>query len=608
MELKTGNLAVIQQCFQIFPQRARKRLILFFGVQATGSLLDLLGVAILGFIGVLAVRGVESIKQGTRTQSFLRLLGLSHVTFQIQALILGLTATGILILRTLFSVYITRKALHFIGYQSSLLAKDLLGRVLNRPLLSINARSLQETIYSITNGVEKIGFGVIGLAGTIFSDLALLAILFAALLVANFVLAIATFLLFGVTGASLYLLLHRRAAQLGKDDTVLQIDGYKRITEVIGSYRELVLRDRRSFYVENIAENRKRHAQVVAENTFMPNISKYVIEAVLVVSALVLSGLAVATQDAGRALAVLTIFLAASTRISPALLRVQQSLVQIRNNVGVATTTLELFAELQSEAVGGGTQKFSTVHEGFGATVQLENVSFTYPNAEIPAVDKINFKVSPGEVIAIVGSSGAGKSTLIDLLLGIIPPDYGSILIGGKEPLQSYRDWPGSVGYVPQDIQVADTTIRGNLTLGFQDSEVDDNAIAVALQKAQLEVFISTLPEGTKFEVGERGNKLSGGQRQRLGIARALLTSPAILVLDEATSALDSETELAITEALHSLRGETTLIVVAHRLASVRAADKVIYLEAGRIKAQGTFDEVRAQAPDFDRQAKLLGL
>ena len=164
------------------------------------------------------------------------------------------------------------------------------------------------------------------------------------------------------------------------------------------------------------------------------------------------------------------------------------------------------------------------------------------------------------------------------------------------------------MGYVPQDIQVADTTIRGNLTLGFQDSEVDDNAIAVALQKAQLEVFISTLPEGTKFEVGERGNKLSGGQRQRLGIARALLTSPAILVLDEATSALDSETELAITEALHSLRGETTLIVVAHRLASVRAADKVIYLEAGRIKAQGTFDEVRAQAPDFDRQAKLLGL
>jgi len=608
MRMKSGNFAVVKQCFQIFPRNARKRLILFFGVQATAAFLDLIGVAMLGFIGVLAIRGVESVKPGSRTQSLLKFLHLGNLSFQSQALLLGISATAILILRTLFSVYITRKALHFIGYQSSLLAKDLLARVLNRPLLSINARSMQETIYAVTNGVEKIGFGVIGLAGNVFSDFVLLVVLFSALLVANFVLALATLVLFSTAGISLYLMLHRKAAKLGEADSKLQIDGYRKITEVISSYRELVLRDRRSFYVENIAENRKEHAQVVAEITFMPNISKYVIEAVLVVSALVLCGLAVATQDAGRALALLTVFLAASTRISPALLRIQQSMVQIRNSVGTAKPTLDLFEELSNAPIKGGQLSFQAERLGFDSNLSLKDVTFTYPESSNPAIADINLNVIPGEVIAIVGASGAGKSTLVDVILGIIPPTSGSISIGGLSPLESYSRWPGAIGYVPQAIEVADGSVRDNLILGFSEEEVPDSAVFAALEKAQLKDFVLTLKDGINFQVGERGNRLSGGQRQRLGIARALLTSPEILVLDEATSALDSETELSITEALNSLRGNTTLIIVAHRLASVRAADKVIYLDSGYVKASGTFEEVRAQVPDFDRQARLLGL
>jgi ABC-type multidrug transport system fused ATPase/permease subunit len=467
---------------------------------------------------------------------------------------------------------------------------------------------MQETIYAVTNGVEKIGFGVIGLAGNVFSDFVLLIVLFAALLVANFVLALATFILFSSAGVSLYLLLHRKAAKLGEADSKLQIDGYRKITEVIGSYRELVVRDRRAHYVEKIAENRKEHAQVVAEITFMPNISKYVIEAVLVVSALVLCGLAVATQDAGRALALLTVFLAASTRISPALLRIQQSMVQIRNSVGTAKPTLELFEELSNKPIEGGQLSFKAERTGFVGDVVLEDVIFTYPETLKPAIANIDLRIKPGEVIAIVGASGAGKSTLVDVILGIIPPTSGSISIGGHSPLESYSRWPGAVGYVAQTIEVADASIRENLTLGFSPEEVPDSAVLEALSKAQLKDFVLTLKDGINFQVGERGNRLSGGQRQRLGIARALLTSPDILVLDEATSALDSETELSITEALNSLRGNTTLIIVAHRLASVRAADKVIYLDSGYVKASGSFDEVRAQVPDFDRQARLLGL
>jgi ABC-type multidrug transport system fused ATPase/permease subunit len=608
MKPATGNFDVLKQCFRIFPKRARERLILFFGVQATAAFLDLLGVAMLGFIGILAVRGVESVKPGSRTQWILRFFHLQNLSFQSQALLLGVSSAFVLIARTLFSVYISRKALHFIGYQSSLLAKDLLARVLNQPLLSINTKSMQETIYAVTSGVERIGFGVIGLAGNVFSDLILLIVLFSALLIANFILALATLILFSSAGIFLYLILHRKASKLGVADSKLQIEANKAITEVIGSYRELVLRDRRATYISNLSVNRKLHAQVVAETTFMPNISKYVIEAVLVLSALILCGLAVATQDAGRALALLTVFLAASTRISPALLRIQQSAVQIRNSIGTAKPTLDLFSELKGEPLSENVRIFENVREDFKSEVELNNVSFTYPGMTTPALQNINLHINPGDVVAIVGSSGAGKSTLVDVILGIIPPSSGSVLIGKLTPLEAYLRWPGAVSYVPQTIEVADASIRENLTLGYASKEVPDKSIEDALAKAQLLDFSNDQIEGFDFYVGERGNRLSGGQRQRLGIARALLTSPEILVLDEATSALDSETELSITESLNSLRGSTTLILVAHRLASVRSADKVVYMENGQIKASGTFEAVRNTVPHFDRQAKLLGL
>ena len=213
-----------------------------------------------------------------------------------------------------------------------------------------------------------------------------------------------------------------------------------------------------------------------------------------------------------------------------------------------------------------------------------------------------------GSTLAFVGPSGAGKTTIIDILLGVLEPQMGEVLISGKKPAEASRIWPGAIAYVPQDIAIASGTIRENVALGYPREIATDELVLNALKVAGLDTFVQSLKDGIDTVVGERGTKISGGQRQRLGIARAMFTKPALLVLDEATSALDGETELQVSDAIQNLRGSTTVILIAHRLSTVRDADKVVYMADGRIVATGTFEEVRSQVPDFDRQAVLMGL
>ena len=207
-----------------------------------------------------------------------------------------------------------------------------------------------------------------------------------------------------------------------------------------------------------------------------------------------------------------------------------------------------------------------------------------------------------------MGPSGAGKTTMIDLLLGILNPDSGSVLISGVSPIKAITKWPGAISYVPQDVVITAGTIRENISLGYPIEVATDERILNCLSSARLDDFVLRLPNGLDAKVGEKGTTLSGGQRQRLGIARALFTKPLLLVLDEATSALDAETEASVSQAISDLIGETTVVVIAHRLSTVRKADVVFYLDDGKLIANGTFAEVRAAVPNFDSQAKLMGL
>jgi ABC-type multidrug transport system fused ATPase/permease subunit len=593
----------------ILSRQDKRKVLVVMVIQICMSILDLIGVAIIGVLGALAVSGVQSQTPGSRVLGLLSFLGIENRSFQEQAAILGVFATLILVSRTFASIFFTRRILFFLSRRSAVISSNLIAKLLSQPLLTIQARTTQETLFAVTNGVSVVTLGVIGVLVTMVSDLALLVVMAIGLLVVDPTIAISTLFVFALVGVTLFKFMHQRAHSLGSLDAELTIKSNEKIIEVLDSYRELVVRNRRFYYSDQIGKLRMDLSNTQAELAFMPNISKYVIETTLIFGALVISGAQFLLQDAGHAVATLAVFLAAGSRIAPAVLRLQQGSISLRGNLASASRTLNMFSQFSPlDTIPKVNEEHDLAHEGFSATCIFDQVSFSYPNSAQPAINNISFSFSPGEIIAIVGPSGAGKTTLVDLLLGIVRPDTGSILISGLPPEDSISTWGGAVGYVPQSVSITSGSIRQNISLGFPDDSISEIDLRRLLQVAQLLDFVDSLPSGLDSRAGERGSKLSGGQRQRLGIARALYTNPKLLILDEATSSLDGQTEADISDSINALKGEVTVVIVAHRLSTIRKADRVIYLENGRLIAAGSVDEVRAQVPNFDTQAKLMGL
>lgn len=599
----------IGRSMRVLPKNDQSRIASIAFLQIFMGALDLLGVIAIGLLGALSVTGIQSRPPGDRVNSALQLLQISNASFQVQAIVLGVGALVLLIGRTLLSILFTKKVLFFLSRRGAKISAELISRLLSQPLVLIQQRTTQEMLFAVTNGVNLITLQVIANSVVLVADISLLVIMVVGLFFVDTTTALGTFLIYGLIGYLLYRLMHVRARTLGVQNSQLTILGNEKITEVFSSYRESVVRNRRDFYAREIGKIRFALADVSAESAFMPYVSKYVIETAVIVGAIFVAASQFALQDATHAVATLAVFLAAGTRIAPAVLRVQQSAITIRGALGQATPTLDLIDALGNTPMTENVDDNVDVnHEGFIGDMKVTNVSFTYPQKEIPAVSDISLTIPPGSAIAIVGPSGAGKTTVVDLLLGLLSPDKGEVSISGLPPLLTISTWPGAISYVPQDVMIASGSIRENVALGYPAECAKDELVMSALKVAQLDEFVASLPLGLDTQVGERGTKLSGGQRQRLGIARAMFTRPLLLVLDEATSSLDGETEASVSEAIRVMRGKITVVMIAHRLSTVRNADTVVYLSEGKIVATGTFEEVRGVVPDFNRQANLMGL
>jgi ABC-type multidrug transport system fused ATPase/permease subunit len=604
--LKTGNFG---RSIRILPPKDLKKLLIAIGLQILVSFMDLLGVLAVGLLGSLSVTGIQSTKPSDEVNSILVFLNLSGSTFQQQALVIGFAAVVLLVGRTLLSIFFTRRIMFFLSRRGAKISSDLVAGLLSQPLVIVQSRTSQETLYAVTRGVELIVLQVLATSVVLVSDISLLFVMVVGLLLINPLMAIGTLILFSAVAGFLYYSMHVRAGVLGLKNSQLNILSNEKIVEVIGSYREAVVRNRRDFYAREIGKLRLALANTLAETNFMPYVSKYVIETTVIFGALLVGASQFLLQDTTQAVSTVAIFLAAGTRIAPAVLRLQQGTLQIRNSLGQATPTLDLIESIgKGKLIENVDDTLDLEHLGFTPEIILKDISFTYPNRFEPAISEISLAITPGSFVAFVGQSGSGKTTTIDVLLGVLDPSQGSVAISGLDPLSAVSKWPGAVSYVPQDVLIASGTIRENVALGFPSYFATNDLVMNALEIAQLDKFVSGLPNGMDTQVGEQGAKISGGQRQRLGIARAMFTRPHLLVLDEATSALDGETEASVSLAIRKLRGSTTVVLIAHRLSTIQNADVVVYLSQGKVKAMGTFNEVRDSVAEFDHQAKLMGL
>jgi len=598
---KKMKFLIFHEIRVLFSRADQIKIIAVSVLQVGLSILDLISVAFVGLLTALTINGIQSKRPTGTVSRVLNTMGIGSLDFQHQAAVLGLAAGSLLIVRTILSLVFNKKLLVFLSLRAAKLSSELISKLLKQPMLFIQEKSIQETIYLVTVGVVAITTGVIAIGVSILADVALLVVMLVGLTLVNPSVALVSAFAFGIVSVLLYQLLKHRAAVLALNDAGWSIQSNQKLAEVLTSYREAIVGNRRDYYISIISEYRYKMARAQADSMFIPTISKYVVEMSLVIGSLALAAVQFLLFDAMHAISILAIFLAAGARVAPAILRLQQGAIQIKANLALAKQTLNLWSrmstpnqEIQKFDFRG---TFSSVD--FVPSIELTNVYFQYPNAGEFTINGISLEINPGEMIAIAGSSGAGKSTLVDLILGVLEPSEGSVLISNLEPSVAISRYPGRISYVPQDVLIVDGNVRSNVALGFPVDCIDDDLIWSALRAAQLEEYVRNLPEGLDHIIGERGTNLSGGQRQRLGLARGLFTKPQVLVLDEATSALDGKTESDITEMLLGLRGSITLIVIAHRLSTIQEAERVVFLKNGVIETEGTFTEVESRIPEF---------
>ncbi|MFN3077354.1 MAG: ABC transporter ATP-binding protein [Alphaproteobacteria bacterium] len=397
----------------------------------------------------------------------------------------------------------------------------------------------------------------------------------------------------------LYAMTRRGLHAWGQTTSVLMAAMVQAIHQGLGAFKDLKVMGRESHFVAAYARGRFAASRFQALTTTVESLPRLVLETLLIAVMVVVVVVGKGSQEAEAGLVPLVgLYAYTGYRVMPSLNRILVGLQHIR--FGAPSVDL-IYDDLKLLSSMGPPRTRTEPPAPLPAwnTFTLSDLTYTYPETARPALEGITLHLKRGETVGVVGRSGAGKTTLIDVVLGLLTPERGDILLDGVSLREDMRGWQGTVGYVPQTVFLLDDTLRRNIAFGIVDDAIDERRIAEVVRIAQLEAFIESLPEGLGTMVGERGVRLSGGQRQRVAIARALYRDPEVLVLDEATSALDNRTERLFSEAIERLAGQKTLLVVAHRLGTVRRCDRILVMKSGRIVDAGSYDALLAGSEAF---------
>ena len=580
MKNSVSQWATVKQSVEILPELARRRLILASLVQIFLNFLDLAGLALIAGIGSLSLHAMKGTSSGPTVDFILRAANIDNLQVVQQVSLMASVSIVLFATKTVVSIFLMKKIYRFLNRIGADLAVDITSRIMKKDLTQVQEKSSQELLFNMTNGVIVITNTILASVVAIVADLSLAVIIFFGIFIVDPKIGLFSLLIFVPLFGALYFALRKISVNTGEIITTITLQSNLKILEVIGASREIAVNNRRGFYLEEIKAKRNSLANSLAIQALLPNSLKYIVDLSLVTGIFLLGLIQFNFENPTRAAATLVLFTAAGTRFAPALVRVQQSFLMIANGSGLAARTLQFESETRDwPRVLPEIKGFERVHQGFVGEIEIRDLSFCYPGEGQKLFTSLNLKIGSGEFLAIIGKSGSGKSTLIDLVLGLHTPQGGAVEISGETPESAFQVWPGAVGYVPQNVYIATGTIKSNVCLGFDESEIEDTHVWEALSLANLDQDVRKMSGQLQSKVEEAGSNLSGGQIQRIGIARALLSDPKILVLDEVTSSLDAITESEIASTLNSMKRKKTLIVIAHRESTISNADRVLNIE-----------------------------
>jgi ATP-binding cassette, subfamily B, bacterial PglK len=593
----------------------RRQLALLMVFAVFSSVLEAVGLGMVGPFIAVATDAARSQPLIDFVKGLLTRLGRSNPSNSDVLLILGSAVILAFYVKSYLGFSVQRYIHRFGAMQRRWIAARLMYSYSRAPYTYHLQHNSAELVQTVVNETE------------VFSQMALLPLLFAfsnllmilaivtLLILTN---AMAVFAVAGILGLSFGILQKFKTTigQWGRDRNESFEKSIRILNDSFGGVKEIRVLGCEPYFEQQADREFKRYAISGSSFYSFSNLPRYLMESFLITFLVAFTWAFLAINgESGNLNSVLGIFAMASIRMLPCV----GTVVNGANQVRYAGSALDkiYFALKQLETLPGGTMMSSGSSPetwmrsrpamaplSFKNEVEVSNIVYRYPEILEPALDKISFTFKRGEAIALIGRSGAGKTTLVDLILGLLTPESGDIKVDGVSIYGQLRSWQQLVGYVPQTIHLTEDTLMRNIAFGVADHLINHEQLQRALEAAQLVELAERLPQGINTMVGERGMRLSGGQRQRVGIARAIYHDRQILVLDEATAALDNETESLVSDAVKALGGEKTLIIIAHRLTTIKHCDRVYQIDSGKIISTGTYDSVvigQGLAPNLDK-------
>lgn len=562
----------------IFSRSEKLKLFLLMVAIVVGSFLELMGVAVFTpFINI--IMEADAIRQNRLLNFFYEALGFESVETYLAA-IAGL----IMFIYVFKNVYLAveKNVIYKFSYNvQRKLSTRLLASYMKEPYtfhLNKNVAELQRSMQEDTDLFAKAIIHILELVAEICVCAVMGIYLF---IVSQSITLIIVLLLILCLGLFVYIS-KKFSQDLGKRSQVYKANIYKWMNQAIGGIKEIKVLNREQFFVDSYDSYFRKYIYGLRISTLIRILPKYAIETVCMTGLLaaVILKLFMGQKDIVEFIPQLAVFAVASFRLLPSVGRINEHVATVLYafpSIDLIYHDLKAVEEIPEKA------QEETGEWKFRSLLKVKNISYHYPDSEENVLEGVNFEIERGSSVAFVGQSGAGKTTMVDIILGLLNPQYGKITADGMNIEKNISVWQREIGYIPQTIYLSDDTIRNNIAFGVAEEDIDEEAVWEAVNKAQLAEFIEGLPEGLDTFVGDRGVRLSGGQRQRIGIARALYHDPEILVLDEATSALDNETETAVMEAIDHLKGVKTMIIIAHRLTTIRNVDKVYEVQNHKV-------------------------